>query len=461
MPRKTLLSLAIAASALALPAAADASAISYEGNALVYRAAPGEGNHANLNATSDGRVAISDIGATIAFPSDRCEQANESMPVLCEVASVDLLRFELGDGDDRASIQDITVAGNVITVNGGDGADQLEGAWEAGANATLDGGPGDDKIRSQKSADVLRGGPGSDELIGEAGDDHLQGGDGDDTLMPDRYTTGNDVVDGGAGVDKLQDYSDPTKSPQPVNVTLDGQANDGRPGESDNVSAVEHVRTYAGGTFVMSDGPDRVEVYTPSDQGPASVEGKGGNDVLLAGVGRQTLDGGPGDDTIEGGFGDDVLTGGPGRDVIAADFTGSQCGWLQSCTVPHGNDTVNARDGEADSIDCGVGTDTAIVDAIDTHANCETVDTGAKTHDKVDDKVDDGRLHDDVIPAATCRVPKVRGLTLKAAKQRLARGNCTQVKVKRAKSRKVKRGRAITAVQRDGRVVLTISRGRR
>ena len=35
---------------------------------------------------------------------------------------------------------------------------------------------------------------------------------------------------------------------------------------------------------------------------------------------------------------------------------------------------INARDGEVDNVDCGVGTDQAIVDAIDVVANCETVD---------------------------------------------------------------------------------------
>jgi RTX calcium-binding nonapeptide repeat (4 copies) len=445
MNRKSLLPLAVVTAAFGLPAAADAASLGYEGNALVYRAAAGEANSVTLNATTDGRVAIGETGAALAFPSG-CEQANESMPVVCDVGPVDVLRFELGDGADRASIQDISVSGGVIAVNGGDGNDALEGG--PGAAATLDGGAGDDAIRSQESADVLLGGPGADELIGGGGDDRLHGGDGDDTLQPDRYTTGNDLVDGGPGIDKLQDYSDPTKSPQPVNVTLDGQANDGRPGERDDVRDVEHVRTYAGGTFVMGEGPDRVEVYTPSDQGPATVQGRGGSDVLLAGAGRQTLDGGAGDDRIEGGFGDDVLTGGPGRDVIAADFTGSQCGWLQSCTIPHGNDTVNARDGEADSIDCGVGEDTAVVDAVDTVSNCEKVDSN-------------GPGSDVVVPGAGCRVPKVRGLKLKAARKRLARRGCTPVSVKRAKSRKVKRGRVVSAVKRQGRVVVTVSRGRR
>ena len=76
------------------------------------------------------------------------------------------------------------------------------------------------------------------------------------------------------------------------------------------------------------------------------------------------------------GFDNDNVTGGPGRDTIFSDATGSYCG-IFTCTVPFGNDTVNARDGEADTIDCGVGADRAVVDAIDTHANCETVDVSS------------------------------------------------------------------------------------
>jgi hypothetical protein len=457
MDRKTLLSAALAAAALAVPAGADAASLSYEGDSLVFRAASGEENAVTLNATSDGRVAIGETGASVSFPSG-CDQANESMPVLCDVKSVDRLRFELGDGADRASVQDITVAGNVIALQGGDGNDRLYGGPSAAA--TLDGGAGDDELRSEEAADVLLGGAGADDMIGGAGNDELRGGDGDDVLQPDRYTTGNDVVDGGPGIDKVQDYNDPTKSPQAVNITLDGQANDGRPGESDNVLDVEHVRTYAGGTFVMSEGPDRVEVFTPSDQGPATVEGRGGSDVLLAGVGRQTLDGGAGDDQIEGGFGDDTITGGPGRDVIAADFTGSQCGWLESCTVPHGNDTINARDGEADSIDCGIGADTAVVDAIDSVSECETVDVPKTESHQQSQNTNNGQQSNTGAPGGGCRVAKVKGLTPKAAKKRLAKSGCASITVKRVRSRKVKRGRAIAAKLAGGRVTLTVSRGR-
>ena len=103
------------------------------------------------------------------------------------------------------------------------------------------------------------------------------------------------------------------------------------------------------------------------------MSGAGGNDTITTLNGPDGVDGGAGDDRIVGGLDNDTITGGPGRDAIFADSTGSFCG-IFSCTVPFGNDTVNARDGEVDSIDCGIGADRAVIDAFDTHANCETVE---------------------------------------------------------------------------------------
>jgi hypothetical protein len=61
--------------------------------------------------------------------------------------------------------------------------------------------------------------------------------------------------------------------------------------------------------------------------------------------------------------------------VIYGDATRAHCGWY-SCKVPFGNDVIQARDGVADSIDCGIGTDRAVVDTIDVVAGCETVESG-------------------------------------------------------------------------------------
>jgi Ca2+-binding RTX toxin-like protein len=106
----------------------------------------------------------------------------------------------------------------------------------------------------------------------------------------------------------------------------------------------------------------------------------GGNDVLKGGDSPDAIDGGAGDDDLNGGNGNDTITGGPGKDTIMGDAVAGQCsvvGYFGSCKAPWGNDTINARDGEADNVDCGPGTDTAVVDPIDVVANCETIDKGA------------------------------------------------------------------------------------
>ena len=103
------------------------------------------------------------------------------------------------------------------------------------------------------------------------------------------------------------------------------------------------------------------------------MNGLGGDDRLRSGDGADRLDGGAGNDSIDGGFGDDVLVGGPGRDTFSVDLAGGYCGPLW-CRYPYGNDTIEARDGEVDSITCGAGTDTVNADAQDVVApDCENV----------------------------------------------------------------------------------------
>ena len=103
-------------------------------------------------------------------------------------------------------------------------------------------------------------------------------------------------------------------------VTIDDLANDGGPMEQDNVQTdIEDV--------FGSPGPDRLE-------GTA---------------GANTLDGGAGADTLIAGGGEDSVFGG------------------------EGDDRIEARDGLADSVDCGAGSDVAVVDRRDAVVDCETV----------------------------------------------------------------------------------------
>jgi Ca2+-binding RTX toxin-like protein len=184
------------------------------------------------------------------------------------------------------------------------------------------------------------------------------------------------VIDGGDGVDTVEEWTQPSSDYNPaIALSFDGVANDGRPGENDNVTGFENVVSHANGTFVGSDAPEKFTVWANIANGSSTISGNGGDDQLTGMDYDDTMDGGAGADRIEGGIGHDTITGGPGKDTLFGEGDGNYCG-IYECKIPFGNDTINARDGEADQVDCGVGTDTAIVDALDTVANCEKVDVG-------------------------------------------------------------------------------------
>ena len=68
------------------------------------------------------------------------------------------------------------------------------------------------------------------------------------------------------------------------------------------------------------------------------------------------------------------------RDDVEPVVENRKGGNVLTCSTYIGNDVIDARDGERDSLDCGLGADTALVDAADVHTNCETVQVaGAAT----------------------------------------------------------------------------------
>jgi Ca2+-binding RTX toxin-like protein len=364
------------AAALALPAAASASSISYEGDTLVFRAAPGEANFVVVDG-DDQQVTFTDDYA-IAFPSDRCSQADPEYPVACETPAR-AVRIELGDGADRGSFGFSIPADRTFELDGGPGADLLGGPRNGVGAATLDGGDGDDDLRSEETADTLLGGAGNDKLSAGKGADVLHGGDGDDVLRDDDgLTPASDLLDGGPGSDLLDAYrdGDPALAP-PVDILLDGVANDGPPGSADNIVAVERFDVGAVRAFAGDDADNTF--YAPEKGRAVTLAGAGGNDTLSAtDASGDSVDGGPGDDTLSGGFGDDTIVGGPGHDHVAGDRE-ARCNELHCDFMDgFGNDTIDVRDGEVDDVQCGPGTDTVRADPVDRVADdCEHVDGAA------------------------------------------------------------------------------------
>lgn len=172
-----------------------------------------------------------------------------------------------GVADDGAAGENDLVGADIDYVWGGQGDDRLIG--NARAN-TISAGSGNDHVEALGGDDIVMGGRGDDHLDGGEGDDGVHGGygadavlggAGNDHLTPGDYQTGKpdssvDVYDGGAGTDALA-YD---ASPLAVTVSLDGVANDGTPGETDNVLEVENLDGSAyGDTLTGDDGANQLK----------------------------------------------------------------------------------------------------------------------------------------------------------------------------------------------------------
>jgi Ca2+-binding RTX toxin-like protein len=386
---KTLIAALVAATALLAPAVSHAATVSLENGTIVYRGEGAEGNSLLVSTSQPwgdpNTYMLLDDSAPQTIVSGPCFKSESWDPsVLCPLDPSQPLRIEGSAGNDRLSIfsNDVPDA-KPIQIHGGAGNDEIEDVFVSTAGRVLTGGPGNDLVEGHGGNDDIDGGDGNDTVDGGVGDDVVRGGPGDDEMWGDHYKDpGADLLDGGPGTDTTEEWSIPDQlDRQPrVNVTLDGAANDGRPGEGDNVVGIERLSMYVVGDFVGTEGPDQIKLVNPGNQGPSSLTGRGGDDVLVGYDFDDAVDGGAGNDTVEGGRGNDTVTGGPGRDTIYGDATSSHCTWY-SCKIPFGNDTIQARDGEQDNIDCGIGTDTAIVDTIDVVANCESVDGQAPGKD--------------------------------------------------------------------------------
>jgi Ca2+-binding RTX toxin-like protein len=193
------------------------------------------------------------------------------------------------------------------SVDGGDGNDWILGDARYGStnqtltgNDILQGGNGNDHIDGGNGNDTLYGGEGNDTLIAGAGDNTLYGGNGDDTYYvhatyyDDFATTPHmDLVKeiGTTGIDTmiLIDEGLIYMPPNVENATL--QTNGWCEGNKlDNLIV----------------GP---AANVPSGNGWALLEGKEGNDTILAGRGADQIFGGQGNDSLDGGEGDDLIHG--------------------------------------------------------------------------------------------------------------------------------------------------------
>jgi Ca2+-binding RTX toxin-like protein len=370
-PRSRLIITVVAAALLAtaLPAIASADVASSDGTTMTVRGSDGN-EHIILSIARPGVVAVNTDEA-----GSGCTPNQYTENVECPLGPGGV-RVDMAGGDDRVTnldLSDGSLPDGALVVDLGAGNDHFTGSHVA---ETVSGGPGDDELELREGDDHADAGDGNDTLIGGGGRDILRGDAGDDTLDGDLFDApAADLIDGGPGNDKAVGWTIPDEDvQQPIGVTLNGAADDGRPGEGDDVRDIERFTSNISGTLVTSDAPDVIEMWANLDYGISTIHTLGGNDVITAGSSGENIDAGAGDDRIEAGYGDDTIVGGPGRDSINADKSGGSCGLFETCYLPFGNDVIDIRDGGPDSLTCGPGSDTVTADAVDTVApDCEAV----------------------------------------------------------------------------------------
>ena len=254
----------------------------------------------------------------------------------------------------------------------------------------IDAGIGNDTVNPLAGNDTVYGGEGDDVLIGSAGDDLYDGGTGTDTVdfsagtdgisiflanaaaqyLSDSQGTdtfvsienvigtdhddvifgnfaandlaggagndriggrgGDDVMDGGDGVDTLNYYF----ATGAVTVDLSAQ------GAAQAVGGTEGTDTFT--NFENVFGTATFDDALTGDAGANELSGFGGNDSLYGGDGDDTAYGGSGNDLLEGGAGNDSLFGQAGNDAINGGA---------------GDDLINGNGG-GDLLTGGAGADT-------------------------------------------------------------------------------------------------------
>ena len=347
---------------------------------------------------------------------------DDRITLLVTAGNVDTI--DAGDGNDTLVLSGVVPGNHVVVVDLSSSTDQVVSiggvlddtlaqvnvenlsALGLGSSVNVTGSDGDNNIIGTNGNDSITGGDGNDSITGGAGNDTLDGGVGNDTLIGgtgnDTYTvdSAGDLVTEAltAGTDKVFSSIDYTLTTNVENLELTGNANLNATG-----NALANILTGNDGDNIMT--------------------GNAGNDTLDGGAGDDTLDGGIGNDIIVIGTaadhgGGEVINGGAGADVIFFSGTdgetltltdqvtaveqvviGTAPGSLVPLVIPITNLNVNAAAvGNSLSITGNAGdnvlTGTSANDTLNGGAGHDTLNGGAGTNTLLGDTGNDRYMVD-------------------------------------------------------------------
>jgi Ca2+-binding RTX toxin-like protein len=405
--RLTPVLLALAAVAVISPSTAGASTLLYtprsDGTGVVLvNSDADEGHDVTVEWTAGGMV-ISDRDGTFRMVTGCERQDGSPHAVVCGPVSAITLNLANPAGhaiDERVRVDTLSTTawiGGYVQIGMGSGDDIVDLSRADLQSAQVLAGAGDDDVRAARS--------GYTDISDEAGDDVLHGGAGQDSRTEFQAGPGADLYIGGPG----EDFVNYQLHGKNIHATRDGKANDGRPGEHDDIgSGIDRVL-----------GSPGADVITARRATGMELAGYAGDDLIV---------GGPGDDTLDPGLGGDsdadILRGGGGVDTVSYE---NRCplqgcyGYEQGVHISEdgrandgqpgehdniaddveilegtpmndvirggpanntliggaGNDRIYARRGGRDVVSCGAGYDLAVVDRSDqVGGDCEVVKVG-------------------------------------------------------------------------------------
>lgn len=338
------------------------------GGTLIFEAGTGEANQLTITEALDSSsFTVVDSGAPL-VAAGGCVASDAQTAVCPAGGRVEVI---LGDLSDEAVIVTKPFTDVTARIVGGQGDDAVTLTSSVHGLSTVEGGPGDDTLTVPNGRAYLWGHEGDDTLDAHASDTFvgMVGGAGGDTFEPGPFS-------------RVSYW----KRTSAVLVDADGAADDGAPGESDNLLPIPDgfVTVFGGGgadrmragggveTVVGGPGPDRLETGDAAFR-PSALGGPG-RDRLVGGNGIDDLHGGNGDDVLtgdrasdflRGGWGDDVLKGGRGPDSLYGDsgddFLAGGLGH-DDALGDFGRDTFLMRDAQRDRVRGGRDRDRARID---------------------------------------------------------------------------------------------------
>ena len=420
-----------AAAALALPASASATVtVNGAGDPITFT---GDDAADNLVLTVSGGKIAHNLPATQGFASPTDLDPNTPDTQERDVAGANIV-IRGGGGSDILNAGGLGNTYNSLDIQGDAGDDTITGGGKADP---LAGGDGDDRVVGNPGNDTMTGGNGNDVLVWNNGDgsDMMDGDAGNDEIEVNGSANGGDDFRITPGANGRTTFDRVNLVPFNLDtlaerMTVSGLGGDdaiaGAPGLAGRILLTLNGNTGLD-TITGGDGADRVSGGEAADV----LDGGAGDDRVTGDRGGDQMRGGAGDDVLEwnDGDGSDVATGGDGADLTRVNGSvtqgdafevapnGAGIRFQRTNLVPFtidldteriemntlagddtiavkpglagrlgvladggsGNDRIDARNGAADSIEGGSGTDSAVVDRADTTVDVETIDRPARS----------------------------------------------------------------------------------